>query len=332
MSPPETEHRVGVRGSSSSRAPTPQISLSSLSNETTREAEQWLTGLLFRSSGSVVIYNNFVQHFGEREHLQLSRLLQTGLFIEEFFESGRAGLIVSGESDEDIVVAGLQVEAMLCNIQSEFATEEERVILTLTKKNLSFERKLVDDMGPEFLETSLDFEKHRLRVLKVQYVQMNAFLKRNQLSRTAPSRKMLQRIPAHFCEMVNHIGFHAEYAPPDEPAFGEGIYFAGNMKTALEVWKVQKEEKEEYLYFVEAEVLTGNSTRGEPGLILPPAVGKDPLVMYDSVNGGPDVAVIFSGYQALPRYVITCKMSQHHFRGHGNTCLLILVQTCLLNS
>lgn len=73
----------------------------------------------------------------------------------------------------------------------------------------------------------------------------------------------------------------------------------------MEVWK---EKHEEYLYFVEAEVLTGNSTLGKPGLIMPPAVGTQPGLLYDSVNdGGPNVAVIFSGYQALPRYIITCR-------------------------
>lgn len=71
--------------------------------------------------------------------------------------------------------------------------------------------------------------------------------------------------------------------------------------------KVWKERNDEYLYFVEAEVLTGNSTRGKPGLILPPSVGTDPLTRYDSVSGGSDISVIFSGYQALPKYIITCK-------------------------
>lgn len=74
----------------------------------------------------------------------------------------------------------------------------------------------------------------------------------------------------------------------------------------MEVWK---ELDEEYLYFVEAEVLTGNSTHGKPGLILPPSVGTDPQILYDSVSGGRDVSVIFSGYQALPMYIITCKVS-----------------------
>ncbi|XP_068428086.1 protein mono-ADP-ribosyltransferase PARP9 [Clinocottus analis] len=299
--------------SSSSRAPTPQISLTGPSNETTREAERWLTGLLFRPSSSVDIHNNFILHFGEKEHLQLSRLLKTGLCIEEFFEGGRASLTVSGESVEDVVVAGLQVEALLCSIQREFAAKEERFMLNaMLSKNLSYERKLVDSKSPEFSEISSGFKKHGLLVLKIDEVENPTLetlfeLKRNQLECTAPARKMFQRIPAHFCEMVSHIGFHTEYAPPGEPAFGEGIYFAGKITTALELWKVPKQQEEEYLYFVVANVLTGKSAPGEPGLILPPAVGTDPLVTFDSVSGGPDVSVIFSGYQALPEHVITCK-------------------------
>lgn len=72
----------------------------------------------------------------------------------------------------------------------------------------------------------------------------------------------------------------------------------------MEVWK---KPNLEYVHLVVAEVLTGNSTLGRPGLILPPPVGTEPLDLYDSVSGGNDISVIFSGYQALPRYIITCK-------------------------
>jgi len=89
-----------------------------------------------------------------------------------------------------------------------------------------------------------------------------------------------------------------------DPAYGEGIYFARTVKKAMDLWK---QKKDEYLYFMEAEVLTGNSTPGKPGLILPPPVGSDPGVIYDSVTGGGDTSVVFSGYQALPTYIITCK-------------------------
>lgn len=89
-----------------------------------------------------------------------------------------------------------------------------------------------------------------------------------------------------------------------DPAYGEGIYFASTVKRAMEVWK---EPYSEYVHFVEAEVLTGNSTGGKRGLILPPAVGTDPLTLYNSLSG-PEISVVFSGYQALPKYIITCKI------------------------
>ena len=69
----------------------------------------------------------------------------------------------------------------------------------------------------------------------------------------------------------------------------------------MEVWK---ERNETFLYLVEAEVLTGKSTPGSPGLILP-VEGTYPQ-LFESVSGGPDLSVIFSGYQALPKYIITC--------------------------
>lgn len=72
----------------------------------------------------------------------------------------------------------------------------------------------------------------------------------------------------------------------------------------MEVWNKQDYV---YLHFVMAEVLIGNSTPGERGLILPPPVRNNPLVLYDSLIGGSNISVIFSGYQALPMYIITCK-------------------------
>lgn len=64
----------------------------------------------------------------------------------------------------------------------------------------------------------------------------------------------------------------------------------------------------EYVYIVDAEVLTGKSAPGKPDLILPPPVDVDPLVRYDSLSGGGDISVIFTGYQALPLNIITCKI------------------------
>ncbi|KAJ4933699.1 hypothetical protein JOQ06_030523 [Pogonophryne albipinna] len=304
-SPPEYEHR---NDSHSSRAPTPQITLGGPSEEPMLEAKRWLSGLFYKSYSLVNISNNFIQHFGEREHLQLYRLMEKGVVIEELFEGGHARISVMGNSSEDAVVAGFQVEAMLCNVQKEFVRDEEDAMCeALGEKRVGFERKKVDSSSNRFSA----FKKEGLGIVKVDKV-VNPSLKRIYDQKATQLRcstqKMFQLIPAQFCEMVCKIGFHAEYAPPGEAAYGEGIYFAGTVKKAMEVWKEQKEHpKEEYLYFVEAEVLTGKSTRGTPGLILPPPVREDPLLLHDSVSGGPDVSVIFSGYQALPTYIITCK-------------------------
>ncbi|XP_073330303.1 protein mono-ADP-ribosyltransferase PARP9 isoform X2 [Pagrus major] len=292
----------------SSRDPTPRISLSGRSYDAEREAEQWLRGILFESLGSYTICNNFILHLGEKEQLQLSQLMEKyPISIEESFETGRASIIVQGKSTVDVAVAGLQVEAQLINIQREFVEEEKRAIFKLISQDVAFERKTVDGSSKEFSDRMSAFKHLGLRLVKVDRVENASLeklfeLKKEQLGCFKP-QKMFQCIPAQFFDMVSHVGFHAEYAPPDDPAYGEGIYFASSPKKAMEVWK---EPNKEYLHFVEAEVLTGNSTAGQRDLILPPLVGKDPLKMYDSVSG-PEISVIFSGYQALPKYIITCR-------------------------
>lgn len=85
----------------------------------------------------------------------------------------------------------------------------------------------------------------------------------------------------------------------------------------MELWK---EKHEEFVYIVEAEVLTGKSCPGKRGLIMPPPVGQAPDVLYDSVTGGQrsDVAVIFSGYQALPKYIFICRRRQTIFQNQSD--------------
>lgn len=91
-----------------------------------------------------------------------------------------------------------------------------------------------------------------------------------------------------------------------DPAYGEGIYFASTVQKALEVWKLPIQE---YLYLVEAEVLTGHSAPGHRGLIVPPVLETDPVQRYDSVSGGPDISVVFNSCQALPTKIIICRIS-----------------------
>ncbi|XP_028289543.1 protein mono-ADP-ribosyltransferase PARP9 [Parambassis ranga] len=290
----------------STRASVPQITLNGPSDESVQEAEKWLCDL-FNLSDHMVIQNNFIQHFSEKQYMQLSGLGKNGVTMEVFLTQGHACIDVDGQSAVDVAVTVLQVEAMLCKIQDEFLKEEKSELELMSTKVLSFERKTLHLSSPEFKDKVPAFSKEGLWVLKVEKVENSSLkllfdLKKKQLCCTN-TKKMFQLIPAQFCDMVSHIGFRAEFAPPESSEYGEGIYFAGTVKKAMEVWK---EKNNKYKYFVEAEVLTGNSTRGKPGLILPPAMGKDPQKLYDSVDGGPDISVIFTGYQALPKYIITC--------------------------
>ncbi|XP_034430841.1 protein mono-ADP-ribosyltransferase PARP9 [Hippoglossus hippoglossus] len=290
-----------------SKPAAPQISLHG-SPESRLEAERWLW-CLFHSSHRVTIRNNFILCFGEEEYLQLTRLsAKKTIDFKESFDKGHADITVNGDSHEEIVVAALQVEAMLCNIQKEFVREEERAMLPFSTEKVTFERTPVDVRDVLFSERASVLINEGLCMLKLEKVENPTLRKmfdaKKQQLQCSTHRNMFQLIPSQFCEMVSHIGFHAEYAPPADPAYGEGIYFAGTVRKAMEVWK---ERNETYLYLVEAEVQTGNSTPGRPGLILP-VVGTHPQI-FDSVSGGPDLSVIFSGYQALPKYIITCTVA-----------------------
>ncbi|KAM4730941.1 LOW QUALITY PROTEIN: protein mono-ADP-ribosyltransferase PARP9 [Anableps anableps] len=302
------EHASGPREDfHSSRDLTPKISLLCPSDESKCEAEKWLRDRLSMRSDSVEIDNNFISYFSEEDHLKLALFKRRGLIMEEFFAQGHACLTVKGKSEGDAVIAALQVEAILCQIHT-FILEEKNQLQVLTGMKVSGRKKTVEKKSHEFSERIRPFRSNGPWIVNVVKVENDALkamfdMKKRQL-RCSTSETMFQRIPPQFCEMISQIGFHAECAPPEDPEYGEGIYFARNIRKALELWKWKGEQ---YLYFVEAEVLVGNSTKGERGLILPPSLEKDSSATYDSVNGGPDVTVIFSGYQALPKYIIICK-------------------------
>uniref|UniRef100_A0A1A8D8V7 Poly (ADP-ribose) polymerase family, member 9 n=1 Tax=Nothobranchius kadleci TaxID=1051664 RepID=A0A1A8D8V7_NOTKA len=294
-------------GSHTSRAPTPLILLHGPTEESTREAAKWLSNHLSLSSRSVEICNNFIQHFSEKNHLQLSKMVEAGVWIEEFFVQGHACIRVDSESKEDTAIAALRVEEMLCKIQEQFIDEEKYELQLLSNKEVSIRREMADLSDPMFSGRKRAFCDGGLRIIKVEKIKNPAlnelFEQKKKQLQCSRIEKMFQRIPAQFGEVILNIGFHAEFAPPEDPAYGEGIYFTNTPKTAMKIWRRYDDE---YLYFVEAGVLIGKSAPGARGLILPP-VGQNPNIRYDSVHGGTDVAVIFSGYQALPRFIYTCR-------------------------
>lgn len=299
----------------------PYIELTSAFEETTREAKAWIVRALFTPIDKIIIQNNFIQHFGQREYTELVNVQQKwNVSIDESFDNGLASIVIIG-AYKNVNAAGLEVECMCCKVQEEFAREEQSAMAAISISNTPNEKKLpttivygfqdYKDRSDNFLSLTI------VRVDKVENPTLKELfeLKKKQLNISSRPRRMYQCLPAHFCTMVHRIGFQREYAPPDTQNYGDGIYFAGSVGKAMKLWK-NLTDREEYLYFVEAQVLEGRSTVGSRGLIVPPSPGLDPLILYDSLYGDADTVVIFNGHQALPEYVITCKRPSHRSQSH----------------
>lgn len=168
------------------------------------------------------------------------------------------------------------------------------------------------------------------------------FDKNEQRIKVQPER-LYQRVSAQYCDLICRVGFQKEFAPPAgnkcediqnnnwafvfvseriscksllhsrsfplflEQRYGSGIYFSSSVEGALKLWR--NLEHEQYLYIIQAQVLTGNSAYGSPDLILPPSLKEDPLERYDSLSDKEETRVIFNGQQALPQYLIICTKS-----------------------
>lgn len=158
--------------SSAAEGSKPQISLCGPSEESTHEAEKWLSGLLNNTPRPVEIFNNFLLHISDQDQQELSLLSEKGVKIEEFFTQGHAGLTIDGNSREDVVLAALKVEEMLCEAQKEFVSEEIRELKLLSDMKPSFERQPDVLTDPKFSERKRAFKDQGLWVTKVIYLKI----------------------------------------------------------------------------------------------------------------------------------------------------------------
>ncbi|MCJ8732201.1 hypothetical protein PDJAM_G00208590 [Pangasius djambal] len=302
----------------------PCIELFAPSPEALREAKRWSFDTLHLHSGSKKIYNNHILHLNQEDHEKLMSLqVSFNVIISEFFREGKGGIIINGEP-VGTSCAALEVEAMLCQAQEDFAQSEQKDM----QGNLEH-MHVADDFGQQqqiermsnrpYWKTAIDlsndwpvkerlinFAKCGLNIVKVEKIKNHALqqlFKLNSKRIQAPPQRLYQCVKAQFCDLICRVGFQREYAPPNEQKYGAGIYFTTEVGKAKSLWT---DNGEEYIYFIEARVLTGKETTGSSELIVPPPIGKDPLVRYDSVTNGGGIHVIFNGQQAYPEFLITC--------------------------
>lgn len=72
------------------------------------------------------ISNNHVVYLSHKDHEKLMSLqVIFKVIITEFFRNGKGGIIINGEP-LGVICTALEVEAMLCQAQEEFARSEEK--------------------------------------------------------------------------------------------------------------------------------------------------------------------------------------------------------------
>ncbi|KAM9486128.1 protein mono-ADP-ribosyltransferase PARP9 [Clarias gariepinus] len=304
---------------------TPCIELFAPSPEALREAKRWSLDVLHLCPGNMKIFNNHVMHLGQEDHEKLMSLqVLFNVRITEFFKEGKGGIIIKGEPG-GVSGAALEIEAMLCQAQEEFARSEEESMQDdlkhiymaedsgqqqqIERTPISKYQKIqIDVNDKKHHERLREFRKCGLQIVKMEVIQNHALKQLFELNKKrmqCKPRHLYQCVKAQFCDLICRVGFQRDYAPPKEQKYGAGIYFTSEVDKAKSLWT--DSEEEEYVYFIEAQVLTGKETIGTPGIIVPPPIGNDPLVRYDSVTNDQGIHVTFNGQQAYPELLITCR-------------------------
>ncbi|XP_066497154.1 protein mono-ADP-ribosyltransferase PARP9 [Hoplias malabaricus] len=103
---------------------TPYIDLLAESCEALREAKAWALRIMSTTT-QFTINNQHVTQFGQEDHKKLMSLqTKFNVHITEFFRDGKCGITIIGDNI-DVSCAALEVEAMLCKAQEDFAQAQE---------------------------------------------------------------------------------------------------------------------------------------------------------------------------------------------------------------
>ncbi|XP_077991160.1 protein mono-ADP-ribosyltransferase PARP14-like isoform X2 [Glandiceps talaboti] len=110
-------------------------------------------------------------------------------------------------------------------------------------------------------------------------------------------------------DKINHGGFNRSFAGKNATVYGAGSYFAVNSSYSASTTYSPPDPTTGNRYVYQAKVLTGEFTRGQQGMLVPPSKsGSDPTDCYDSVTDNvrnPSLFVVFNDAMAYPDYLIT---------------------------
>ncbi|XP_034150940.1 poly(ADP-ribose) polymerase family member 14-related sequence 1 isoform X2 [Esox lucius] len=183
--------------------------------------------------------------------------------------------------------------------------------------NKSCHSFLVQPGSPEHQEVLKLFQATCTNnVIKIERVQnpslwMNVQIKKGEMELRNSHKNNEKRLFHGMCPTtINHInqhGFNRSYAGKNAAVHGNGTYFAVAARySASNTYSKPDLQGQKYMYL--CRVLTGDFTKGQQGMIVPPAKNPTTAQLYDSVTDNPaqpSMFVVFNDIQAYPEYLIT---------------------------